>query len=59
MPNVPEEVQSLVRELKKIITVNSLDPLLIFKSFDKDSSGSMDVNEFGNLIRVVNARLTQ
>ena len=33
--------------------------MLTFKNFDKDSSGSMTINEFGNLIKVINAILTQ
>eukprot|EP00828_Plagiopyla_frontata_P048937 TRINITY_DN955_c0_g1_i8.p2 TRINITY_DN955_c0_g1~~TRINITY_DN955_c0_g1_i8.p2 ORF type:complete len:277 (-),score=57.14 TRINITY_DN955_c0_g1_i8:81-911(-) len=57
--NLSENVKNLIHELKKIITINSLDPLMIFKSFDKDSSGKLDFNEFVNLIRVVNARLSE
>ena len=56
--DMPEDVKRHIHELKKIITINNLDPMLIFKSFDKDSSGKLDFNEFANLIRVVNARLS-
>jgi len=32
---------------------------MIFSNFDKDKNGSLTLDEFGNLVKVINARVSQ
>jgi len=44
---------NLINELREIITSYKLNLSDIFKNFDKDREGTLDLNEFENLVRII------
>lgn len=45
--------------MKETIKQHQIDLTTIFKNFDSDRSGTLDINEFTKMIKIINARLPE